>query len=131
MCHSRSDPFHCHLDILVYNHVDDAQTSSNCVVTLNLTNLTNAVATTLVAGGGGVPNVTAASVRRIDASNANAYTEWVKMGMPQDLLPPAQVSQLKAASALTTEPLHLGSDGWSVTLAVPLHGVAAVRLALA
>ena len=128
LSYKRSDPFHHHLDVLVYNHVDDAQTSTSCVITLNLT---NAVVTTLAVGASGVPNITAASVRRIDASNANAYTEWVKMGMPQDLLPPAQVAQLKAASALTTEPVPLGSDGWSVRLAVPLHGVAAVRLALA
>eukprot|EP01043_Picozoa_sp_COSAG02_P005213 COSAG02_NODE_140_length_34374_cov_913.416443_16_plen_128_part_00 len=125
LCHSRSDPFHRHLDVLVYNHVDDVQTSTSCVVTVELA---NAVAAT--SGAGGAPNLTAASVRRIDASNANAYTEWVRMGMPQDLLPPAQVAQLKSASALTTEPLRLGSDRRSVTLAVPLHGVAAVRLEL-
>ena len=52
------------------------------------------------------------------------------MGMPQDLLPPAQVAQLKAASALHSQQLSLGPDGKSVTLDVPLHGVAAVRFYL-
>jgi hypothetical protein len=74
------------------------------------------------------PQITAAFVQRIDATNANAYSEWLKMGMPQDLLPPAQVAQLKAASALRSQRMAVGADGKSVKLVVPLHGVAAVRL---
>ena len=40
---------------------------------------------------------------------------WVSMGMPQDLLPPAQVAQLKAASELETLAANLSADGKSVS----------------
>ena len=106
--------------MLLYNHAtegDPAARPTSCVVKLTLDGL---------AGG---KHATAASVRRIDATHANAYTEWVKLGMPQDLLPPTQVAQLKAASSLVVQQVTLGADG-SVTVAVPLHGVAAVRLQL-
>ena len=66
-----SDPLRRHLDVLIYNHVDDAQTSTACTVKLSM-------------GGGSLSSpasapksCTAASVRRIDASNANAYAERI------------------------------------------------------
>ena len=109
-----SDPLLKRLDVIVYNHVTEGQAGAapSCVVELSIPTA-----------------ATAATLRRIDATNANAYTEWVEMGMPQDLLPPDQVARLKAASELKVLAATLGGGGKTVTLEVPLHGLAAVRFA--
>eukprot|EP01051_Picozoa_sp_SAG22_P011397 SAG22_NODE_1091_length_5589_cov_3.691439_3_plen_170_part_00 len=67
------------------------------------------------------------SVRRVDATHANALPAYEAMGRPPYPNGSA-IAALKAASALTVEPLvpkAAGTGGaWSVTLQMPIYSVA-------
>jgi hypothetical protein len=90
-----------------------------------------------------------ATVARVDNTHANAYTAWVGMGSPKadsqtGSLDPKVVAALHAAAALVEEPLEVQWGGLTkaevnakdaaeaaVTVVMPHHGVARIRLALA
>ena len=73
----------------------------------------------------------AARVERIDDDHANSLCLWHAMGEPE-YLRPAQVEELRAASALVPEPLpwRYANGVVEVTVALPPHGVAAVTVDL-
>jgi hypothetical protein len=107
-----------------------------------------------VGGGGGrravrLKSDANATVARVDNTHANAYTAWVGMGSPKadsqtGSLDPKVVAALHAAAALVEEPLEVQWGGLTtaevnakdaaeaaVTVVMPHHGVARIRLALA
>ena len=75
-----------------------------------------------------------ATVRRIDEGHANPLAAWVGMGAP-DYTTAAQNAALLAASQLHQEQLlgsgggaRIGGGATGFSIAVPTHGVAAVRI---
>ncbi|TPM87083.1 beta-xylosidase [Mesorhizobium sp. B2-3-3] len=81
---------------------------------------------------GNAPRPTAATVRRIDAENANAKALWVTMGRP-DYLGAAAVEQLRATSVMQErrQPVAWHDRTLGFDVAVPPLGVAAIRLEFA
>jgi hypothetical protein len=103
------------IDILVYNHASFANSIVDCNITVNVI----------------APKLAAATVRRVDETHANPLAEWIAMGAP-DYTTAAQNAALLASSQLVAEKLSdiadIGQN--TFTLAVPTHGVAAVRVML-
>ncbi|AGB42757.1 beta-xylosidase [Mesorhizobium australicum WSM2073] len=70
-----------------------------------------------------------ATIRRVDAANANPKALWVTMGSP-DYLSRAMVEHLHAASAMPEQAQAIAFNGHTLLfdVTVPAQGVAAIRL---
>lgn len=109
-----------HVDLILYNHAPFASLIVECNVTVHVS--------AAVAKGLGV-----ATLRRVDETHANPLAAWIAMGAP-DYTSKAQNAALLASSQLVVEKLAdvatIAADGSGFVLAVPVHGVAAVRVML-
>ena len=115
------DDANSHVDLILYNHAPYASLIVDCNVTVTVT---SAVAKGLAA----------ATVRRVDERHANPLAAWIRMGAP-DYTNASQNAQLLASSQLVVEQLSdvatIAAGGGGFVMAVPVHGVAAVRVVLA
>lgn len=112
-----------HVDLIIYNHAAWADPIVTCSITVTMSQGTLAGAT----------------IRRIDETHANPLRAWVEMGAP-DYTTQQQNAQILLASQLHALPFA-EDDGVSakqvhssappvITVVVPPHGIAAVRLPL-
>lgn len=72
-----------------------------------------------------------ARVQRVDAGHCNSRQAWVAMGSP-GYLDAKQAAELDDASQLKAEPVAVDAhdDGFDITLNLPPHAIAAVRVEL-
>jgi hypothetical protein len=72
-----------------------------------------------------------ARVQRVDAGHCNSRQAWVAMGSP-GYLDAKQAAELDDASQLKAEPVGVDAhdDGFDITLNLPPHAIAAVRVEL-
>jgi xylan 1,4-beta-xylosidase len=72
-----------------------------------------------------------ARVQRVDAGHCNSRQAWVAMGSP-GYLDAKQAAELDDASQLKAEPIAIDAhdDGFDITLNLPPHAIAAVRVEL-
>lgn len=105
-----------HVDLVLANHAFPHHAIANEAVTWRLQ---------------GTRKPRRASVQRVDDDHCNSRQAWVDMGSP-DYLDAAQVAELKAVSALASEPIAISAHdgGFDIDLHVPPHGIAAVRVEL-
>lgn len=71
----------------------------------------------------------AARVSRLDREHANTFRTWEALGSPDDPSP-AELDRIRNAGRLAQESIRLesGPDGATLSLSIPVHGLALVEL---
>jgi xylan 1,4-beta-xylosidase len=106
-----------HVDLLLGNHAFPRQDIATEAVTWHVRSPRRAKS---------------ARVRRVDDDHCNSRQAWLDMGSP-GYLDARQVAELDDASQLKAEPVAIDArdDGFDISLDLPPHGIAAVRVELA
>lgn len=106
-----------HVDLLLTNHVFPHHEISPAAVIWHVTSTRGTVSD---------------NVQRVDDSHCNSRQSWVDMGSP-DYLDAMQVAELDQASQLQSEPVAITTNhgGFDITLNLPPHAIAAVRVQFA